>query len=101
MSSLINIFISYGRADSKAMAIRMRDDLRAVGYSVWYDQKEITGGSDWSQEIEDAIEQCHVMLALLSPASYNSQWCRAEQLRAIRKGKRLIPLRVVAGTDVP
>jgi hypothetical protein len=101
MSSITNIFISYGRADSKAMAVRLRDDLRAVGYSVWFDQKEITGGSDWSQDIEDAIEQCHVMLALLSPASYNSQWCRAEQLRAIRKGKRLIPLRVVAGTDVP
>jgi ssDNA thymidine ADP-ribosyltransferase DarT-like protein/TIR domain-containing protein len=41
------------------------------------------------------------MLALLSPASYNSQWCRAEQLRATRKGKRIIPMMVIAGAEVP
>jgi len=41
------------------------------------------------------------MLALMSPASYHSQWCRAEQLRATRKGKRLIPLLAIAGAEVP
>jgi TIR domain-containing protein/ssDNA thymidine ADP-ribosyltransferase DarT-like protein len=96
-----NIFISYGRADSRELAIRLRDDLLAVGYSVWLDQNEIAGGADWGQNIEDAIEHCHIMLALLSPASYNSQWCRAEQLRATRKGKRIIPMMVIAGAEVP
>lgn len=97
----INIFISYGRKDSRELAINLRDDLMAVGYSVWLDLNEIPGGADWSQKIEDAIEQSHIMLALLSPASYHSQWCRAEQLRATRKGKRLIPLLAVEGAEVP
>lgn len=97
----INIFISYGRADSRELAIRLRDDLLAVGYNVWLDLNEIAGGADWGQNIEDAIEHCHIMLALLSPASYNSQWCRAEQLRATRKGKRIIPMLSVKGAEVP
>lgn len=96
-----NIFISYGRADSRELAIRLRDDLLAMGYSVWLDLNEIAGGADWGQNIEDAIEHCHIMLSLLSPASYVSQWCRAEQLRATRKGKRIIPMLVIAGAEVP
>ncbi|MGB7342471.1 MAG: DarT ssDNA thymidine ADP-ribosyltransferase family protein [Phototrophicaceae bacterium] len=95
------IFISYGRKDAGDLANRLKDDLMAVGYSVWLDLNQIQGGADWSQQIEDAIEQSDIMLALLSPASYNSQWCRAEQLRATRKGKRLIPLLAITGAEVP
>mgnify|MGYP000229642384 CR=1 FL=1 len=100
-SNATNIFISYGRKDSRDLAIRLKDDLMAVGYSVWLDTNEIPGGADWSQQIEDAIEHSHIMVALLSPASYHSQWCRAEQLRATRKGKRIIPLMAVDGAEVP
>lgn len=101
VSNATNIFISYGRKDARDLAHRLKDDLMAVGYSVWLDTNEIPGGADWSQQIEDAIEQSHIMLALLSPASYTSQWCRAEQLRATRKGKRLIPLMAIDGAEVP
>ena len=100
-STETNIFISYGRKDARELAVRLKDDLMAVGYSVWIDLNEIPGGADWSQQIENAIEHCNIMLALLSPASYHSQWCRAEQLRATRKGKRLIPLMAVEGAEVP
>jgi hypothetical protein len=99
--NVTNIFISYGRADARDLAMRMRDDLQAVGYSVWLDLNELPGGANWSQDIEEAIEYCHVMIAVMSPHSYNSQWCRAEQLRAIRKGKRIIPLMAVPGAEVP
>ncbi len=96
-----NIFISYGRKDARTLALRLRDDLEAVGFSVWLDLENIPGGADWSRDIEDAIEHCHITLALLSPAAYQSEWCRAEQLRARRKGKRLIPLLAVPGAERP
>lgn len=101
MTDTLNIFISYGRADSRDVALRLRDDLLAVGYSVWLDVSEIPGGASWSQQIETAIEHCNVALALMSSAAYESQWCRAEQLRALRKGKRLIPLLVQADAERP
>ena len=51
--------------------------------------------------IEAAVDTSDVVLALLTPASYRSEICRAEQLRSLRKGKCLIPLLAVAGSDVP
>ena len=97
----LNIFISYGRADARELALRLRDDLMAIGYRVWLDVSEIPGGASWSQQIETAIESSDVVLALMSHASYDSQWCRAEQLRATRKGKRLIPVLVQATAERP
>ena len=101
MAHVNNIFISYGRADAREFAIRLRDDLQAVGYRVWLDLNEIPGGASWSEDIENAIEHSHTMIALLSPASYASKWCRAEQLRARRKGKKIIPLLVDATAEIP
>lgn len=96
-----NIFISYGREDARELAIRLRDDLRAVGYNVWLDLSQIGGGANWSEIIEQGIENCQILLALMSRASYQSAWCRAEQLRAVRKGKRIIPLLLHADAERP
>lgn len=97
----MNIFISYGRKDAFDIAVRLRDDLIAQGYSVWLDTNDIMGGADWSQDIEVAIEACHVLLALMSHSAYESQWCRAEQLRALRKGKRIVPLLLEGEAERP
>ena len=96
-----NIFISYGRKDGRDLALQLRDDLAGMGYSIWLDTDEIAGGASWSRKIEEAIEHCHVTLALMSHSSYESQWCRAEQLRSLRKGKRVIPLLVQADAEIP
>jgi len=101
MPSPLNIFISYGRKDARELAFRLRDDLQNLGHSVWLDVEEIAGGASWSEEIEQAIEHCHVGLALLSKHAYDSRWCRAEQMRVIRKGKRLIPIRVQRDAERP
>lgn len=101
MPTPLNIFISYGRKDAKELAFRLRDDLQNLGHSVWLDVEEITGGASWSEEIERAIEHCNVALALLSKHAYDSRWCRAEQMRVIRKGKRLIPIRVQQDAERP
>jgi hypothetical protein len=97
----LRVFISYARQDGKELALRLHDDLKAVGYAPWLDLSEIQGGASWSEHIEDAIEACDVMLALMTAASYKSDYCRAEQLRAIRKGKRIIPLLGQPDSDRP
>ncbi|MBC8100320.1 MAG: toll/interleukin-1 receptor domain-containing protein, partial [Armatimonadetes bacterium] len=97
----LRIFISYAREDGKALAVRLRDDLQSQGYTPWLDMSDISGGAVWTERIEDAIEGCHIMLALLTHASFKSDNCRAEHLRAIRKGKRIIPILVQADADRP
>ncbi|MCS6834924.1 MAG: DarT ssDNA thymidine ADP-ribosyltransferase family protein [Anaerolineae bacterium] len=101
MSDTLNIFISYGRKDSTPFALRLRDDLEALGWRVWLDQSEIDGGDDWMSKIERAIEGCDLMLALISPHANESRWCKAEQLRALRKGKPIIPLLLFAEAEPP
>ncbi|MCA9912697.1 MAG: toll/interleukin-1 receptor domain-containing protein, partial [Anaerolineae bacterium] len=73
--TVTNIFISYSRKDSKELALRLRDDLQATGFSVWLDLSEISGGSTWTRDIQNAIEHCHVALLLLSPGERDSHWC--------------------------
>lgn len=97
----LRIFISYAREDGKQLALRLRDDLRAAGLSPWMDLAEIPGGDNWARTIERAIESCDIGLALCSHKSYHSNFCRAEQMRLSRKGKRIIPILVQSDADIP
>jgi WD40 repeat protein len=96
-----NIFISYARKDGADLARRLQADLKKEGFDAWLDTQRLIGGAAWNTEIEQALDACHVTLALLTPGSYLSEICRAEQLRALRKGKRVIPLLAQPGSDIP
>jgi WD40 repeat protein len=97
----LKVFISYARKDAAALAQRLQADLGAQGFDAWLDTQRIAGGASWTKEIEQALDACQVALALLTPGSYVSDICRAEQLRALRKGKRVIPLLAQPGSDIP
>jgi hypothetical protein len=95
------IFLSYAREDTREIALRLCNDLTKAGQSVWLDTAEIPAGVSWSRDIETAIENCAILIALLTPGSYVSDICRSEQLRALRKGKQVIPVLLQADADRP
>lgn len=95
------IFVSYARKDGAELALRLQRDLTSAGFEVWLDTHRIKGGDSWTVEIEEAIDRAEVVLALLTPGSYASEICRAEQLRSLRKGKCVIPLLAEAGAEWP
>jgi len=95
-----SIFISYARKDGAHLAQRLQRDLSEVGFDAWLDTQHIAGGATWTTEIERALDTSHVVLALMTPGSYLSEICRAEQLRPLRKGKRVIPLLAQSGSDI-
>ncbi len=97
----LRIFISYARADSRELAVALHDDLKSVGHSPWLDLAEIPGGADWIEAIETAIDAADIALVLLSHGATQSKYCRAEQLRALRKGSRVIPILVQADAEPP
>ena len=66
------VFLSYGRADAKGLADRLRADLHAAGYAVWQDTQEIKSGTPWHSEIEAGLRSCQLVIALLSPHSVRS-----------------------------
>jgi hypothetical protein len=95
------IFISYARKDGAPLAQRLQRDLAKQGFDAWLDTQRLTGGATWTSEIERAIDKSQVLLALLTPGSYASEICRAEQVRSLRKGKRVIPLLAQPDADRP
>jgi len=96
-----DIFLSYAHRDGAELATRLAQDLPAAGFTTWLDRKRLAGGSSWTAEIENALDTCQLVLALISPGAYVSDICRAEQLRALRKSKLVIPLLATAGAEIP
>jgi hypothetical protein len=95
------VFISYARKDGAQLAKRLLGDLQREGFDVGLDTQEKAGGATWTRKIEEAIDRAQVVLALLTNGSYKSEICRAEQLRALRHGKCVIPLLAQRGADIP
>jgi WD40 repeat protein len=100
-SAASKVFISYARKDGAELAQRLLIDLKEHLLNPWLDKQRIRGGATWTKVIEDALDASNIVLALLTPGSYISEICRAEQIRALRKGKCVIPLLAQAGSDVP
>ncbi|QQE66057.1 histidine kinase [Leptolyngbya sp. BL0902] len=89
---LYDLFISYGRADSKAFAIDLHHRLTERGYRVWIDLDDIPFAVDYQVHIDKSIEQAHNVLFVLSPHAVNSPYCKAEIERGLHFHKRIIPL---------
>ena len=99
--ALGRIFISYAHADSTPLAEALERDLAARGFTVWRDTSRLRGGDSWTREIEQNLNDSQVVLALLSRASFRSDICRAEQLRALRRKICVIPVLVQVDADRP
>ena len=96
---MMHVFLSYSHRDATAVAERLFHDLEAKGYQPWLDRARLTAGESWTVEIEATLDRCDAVIALLSHASYLSDICRAEQLRSLRKGKRVLPVLIAANAE--
>jgi hypothetical protein len=87
------VFISYSRQDQEDFARRLYADLTSAGISVWWDREGMESrGRTFMQEIFDAIAGCERLLLLVSPASSNSEYVRAEWEFALQRSTVIIPL---------
>lgn len=92
MKPFYDVFISYGRADSKAFAIELNERLIKEGLNVWFDQKDIPPAVDFQTQINDGIEKAHNFIFIIAPHSVKSPYCLKEIELAVKYNKRIIPL---------
>ncbi len=92
MQTFQDVFISYGRADSKAFATKLHERLLEHNIKVWFDQNDIPLGVDFQNQIDDGLEKSHNFLFVISPHSINSIYCLKEIELALKRHKRIIPL---------
>lgn len=64
-----HLFLSYGHRDATELALRLRCEFEAAGYSVWQDERRIRAGHSWTDEIRQGLRESDLVVALLSPHS--------------------------------
>lgn len=72
-----SVFISYAQAD-KLVAREIADRLQGAGLRVWFDEWAMSAGDSIKGKIENQARATDLLIVLLSPASVESHWIRAE-----------------------
>jgi hypothetical protein len=87
-----DLFVSYARAELawvEAFRVALSQGvLEKIGAApaIWQDIQNIRFGQDWPEEIQKAIHETAVFLAIWSPAYYQSEWCAREHDTFAPKG---------------
>lgn len=97
------IFISYGHDRYFVIAERLASDLSGYAKSVWFDKNDIRScDPDWSERIAQGIEDCDVVLALMTKHAYRrpAGICTNEIIYASNK-KKTIRTVLVENMEIP
>jgi hypothetical protein len=79
-----DVFISYASED-RDRAGKLASALSALGWSVWWDRKIITGQA-FDQAIERELETAKCVVVLWSQHSITSEWVKTEAAVASERG---------------
>lgn len=74
-----DVFISYSRKDS-AVADEVCNILDSFKISYFIDRQGIPGGSEFPTVLADAIQNCALVLFIMSENSFQSKFCQRERL---------------------
>jgi hypothetical protein len=92
-----DVFVSHS-TDDRMVANAVTHALEARGLRCWIAPRDITPGRDWDEAIVDAIDECRVMVLVLSASSNASGQVIKEVQNAVDGGATVIPFRIA---DVP
>jgi hypothetical protein len=104
-SQPLSLFISYSHRD-EALKQELEDHLallkRQNKIRPWQD-RQIEAGTDWNEQIRDALDAADIILLLVSPRFMNSEFCYGKEMeRAMQRhhngDARVIPI-ILTPTD--
>ncbi|MGA2985685.1 MAG: NB-ARC domain-containing protein [Terriglobia bacterium] len=82
------VFISYAWKDDQTFVERLYNDLQRLGYDPWMDKKNMPSrGRSLPKEVEEQIQICDRVLAVMGPAAITSEACQGERAFAFGVGK--------------
>lgn len=88
-----DVFISHSGQDAE-VAKFVCHELELNGLLCWISSRDIPPGTNFSQAIVDAIEQCRAIVVILSTSANNSRYVQAEVVKAFGLGKDIFTLRI-------
>lgn len=90
-----HIFISYAHDDG-SIANKLANDLLDKNYPIWIDNLNLPGGTNWENDIMQAIDDCDHFLILWSANIEGSSYSQKEKDRALQANKTIIPV-IISG----
>lgn len=91
-----DIFLSHAHADHTLVAKLDRWLSEQAGFKVWFDARELGGGSLLATDLQAAIERCRAVVLVASAASAKSGWVASEYNSAMDERARDPGFRVIA-----
>jgi adenylate cyclase len=88
-----DVFLSYSSAD-RPTADAVVAGLEAQGVRCWMAPRDIPAGTEYGQEIIEAVKACRVCVVIFSGSANASPHVRREVERAVSAQKHLVPLRI-------
>lgn len=93
VGSLTNhIFIAYAREEWESLAAPMTLALQDAGLHVWVDQYLAQGSDDWRLAVEQALDECWLMVLLVSQNAMDSSHVRMQYRVFVKRNKPIIPV---------
>jgi adenylate cyclase len=88
-----DVFLSYSAAD-KDTALAVLAGLEKQGIRCWIAPRDIPAGSEYGQQIVDAVKACRVFVVVFSTSANASPHVRREVERAVSLDRTIVPFRV-------
>ncbi len=88
-----DVFLSHSSAD-KATAQAVLEGLEGHGIHCWIAPRDIPAGSEYGQEIVEAIKSCRAFVVIFSANANTSPHVRREVERAVSAERTIIPFRI-------
>ena len=88
-----DVFLSYAAAD-KTTAEAVVTGLESHGVRCWMAPRDIPAGSEYGEQIIEAVKACRVFVVIFSTSANTSPHVRREVERAVSAEKTIVPFRV-------
>ncbi len=85
-----DVFLSYSRADTERVA-PLRDELRRLGYEVFFDVQSIDPGEQWKRRLERSIGASRTIVLCWSQNTRGSEYITFEYSRGEALHKPILP----------
>lgn len=93
MLTRYDVFLSYSRTDAERVA-PLRDELRRMGYCVFFDVQSIDPGSEWKKRLRRAVRTSRTLVLCWSEHTRSSEYVTFEYSQAEALGRRIFPWRL-------
>jgi hypothetical protein len=87
-----HVFVSHS-SDNRAEAAELAAFLEARGTKVWIAPRDVRPGRDYSEQLQEAIEQSAAFVVLITDMGNQSPYVRAETEMAFSNHKPIFPVR--------